>query len=159
MGRSIILFIAVLVAAAGCSGGSDLEATPVDVHALETALETAISVDGDEPVAVWFTTPWCRQCDAQLRDALTAAATQCDHQVVVVIGRAGEGAIGQFIDANPVPTSCPDPPAIVIDSTGEAFGAVPVVTAPTWVFVDGDTVAVERSRLDVDAVIDRLAPS
>ncbi|MDH4171668.1 MAG: hypothetical protein OEW42_18960 [Acidimicrobiia bacterium] len=159
-----LLLLLCLIALSACGGGSDLTAPAPDLDALAAA--PLIDLDGDpaeplaldpsRPTAIWFTTPWCRQCEPQLQEALAAAAEVCDAHLVIVIGRAAEGAIGQYVDANTVPSTCTDPPRIVTDPTGQGFGSVPVITAPTWLFVTGD-VEVVRDRVPVDQLTERLA--
>jgi len=148
----IVVVLALALAAAGCAGGSDLEATPTDVDALADA--TGLELGAGTPTALWFTTPWCRGCEEGLAEAMRAADAHCDVQTTVVVARAGEGAMGQYLEqASQV---CDGPPPVVVDTTGAAFGAVPVITAPTWVFVDGDgSVTVARDPLDGEALDDR----
>jgi len=157
MSRRILALVLIGMISVACSGGSDLEATPTDLAALSAA--TAIDVTDGEPTAVWFTTPWCRRCDEQLRDVLTTAADHCDVRLVIVVGRAGEGAIGQFLAANEGAGPCAaNPPTIVVDGDGAGFGAVPVITAPTWLFVGADGVAVvERAPVGIDDLRRRLS--
>ncbi|MDH3705828.1 MAG: hypothetical protein OES57_07150 [Acidimicrobiia bacterium] len=156
MGRvtalSALLGLAVLATA--CAGGSDLEETPTDLAALTDA--TGLDLGTGSATAVWFTTPWCRGCQAGLAEALQVADGRCDVHTAVVIGRAGEGAMGQYLEGAPG-TVCGGAPSVVIDTTGAAFGAVPVIAAPTWVFIDGaGDVTVERDEIGASALDDRL---
>lgn len=156
MGRlgALLAVPTALVLLAGCAGGSDLERTAPDLAALD---EAGVVVEPGAPAAVWFTTPWCRGCDTRLADALRVADAHCDVRTTVVVGRAGEGAIGQYLDSADT-TVCGGPPTVVVDRTGRAFGAVPVITAPTWLFVDDQgAVSVARDDLDDDALANRLA--
>lgn len=148
----VLAVLALALAVAGCAGGSDLESTPTDVAALADA--TGLELGAGTATALWFTTPWCRGCEEGLAEAMRVADEHCAVQTTVVVGRAGEGAMGQYLEqASQV---CDGPPQVVVDTSGAAFGAVPVIAAPTWVFVDGDgRVTVARDPLDDDALDDR----
>lgn len=153
--RALLAVPTALLLAGGCAGGSDLEGGAPDLATLAEA--TGVAVDAGTPAALWFTTPWCRGCETRLAEALVVADANCDVQTTVVVGRAGEGAIGQYLDTADT-TVCGGPPQVVVDTTGRAFGAVPVLTAPTWLFVDVQgSVEVVRDDVDEGALADQFA--
>lgn len=144
----------VALLGAGCGGGSDLEGDDPDIAALTAAPVTSLDTAPSGPVdltgydAVWFATPWCRRCDQQLAEVVDLYEADCDRSLAVVLGRAGEGAIGQFVGDRT--SACPDPLPVFVDTTGASFGAVPVIAAPIWVTFTGTTPTVHRKALEPD---------
>ena len=169
---SQLLLVGGLVLA-GCSGGSDLDGRPPDIEGLlgatlvdvDTKVEVDLSALASRDAAIWFWTPvdgLCGSCVDQAALVAELAPAHPDVVVVPVAGRAANGAVKLFLEQQPVRVEncgggCELAGLTLRDPAGSAWGAVPVITAPVWLFLDdGVLVAVTTGPLDGDDLDRRL---
>lgn len=139
---------APVATAATAATAADEDAGPRQTLPPEVLDFTAATVDGGTlegsdlagaDVALWFLAPWCGVCNREAPDVAEVAAEMGDQvRIVGVAGRDLTGPMRDFVAEHGL-----EGLTHIDDGGGEIWGRFGVVGQPTWVFVDGETGAVE----------------
>ena len=173
--RRLLVLLSLLTLAAACTGSQDVGSpastptasseaavAPADVSSEglqpDTLAFTASTVDGGTldgaelagtDVALWFWAPWCGVCNREAPDVAEVASEVSDVRIVGVAGRDATGPMQEFVERHGL-----DGIPHVDDVDGAVWSRFGIVGQPAWVFVDGDTGAVEArmGTLGADAL-------
>ncbi len=133
---------------AATAATADEDAAPRQTLPPEVLDFTAATVDGGTlegsdlagaDLALWFWAPWCGVCNREAPDVAEVAAEMGDQvRIVGVAGRDLTGPMRDFVAEHGL-----EGLTHIDDGGGEIWDRFGVVGQPTWIFVDGETGAVE----------------